>query len=221
MYCDDYYVEPTEFELLMEEFKQSLLESVAEEHKKEMARLRTENAELQDFKRRKDEIEHEHCVQKHRLEWEYSQAKDKLAQARLFELMGNWSMQGWAAKQKTIRLPKCDLCDSDRLRHYTTPTGRKNTELCSCYFSTARYEPTLVRLAQVVQAKKEDRKDDSVWLIFEEDSRDDYARCQTWKNIYEDQSFDDLKGVGAVFLDKSKCEEYCAWLTANQPNKIF
>lgn len=50
---DDFYDEPSEFQIQIAEFKQSLMESVKQEFLDEMERLKTENRELQTFKREK------------------------------------------------------------------------------------------------------------------------------------------------------------------------
>ena len=57
---DDFYNEPSEFEEQIEEFKQSLMDSVKEEFTDEMELLRKENKRLQDIKFRMREIEAEH-----------------------------------------------------------------------------------------------------------------------------------------------------------------
>ena len=60
MYYDDFYNEPSEFEQQIYEFKQALVKAVKEEYQEELETLRKENAELADFKSKKDELERAH-----------------------------------------------------------------------------------------------------------------------------------------------------------------
>ena len=61
---DDFYSEPIDFEMQVDEFKSSLMASVKDEYKAEMARLRKENAELKPVKERMREIEFERTREK-------------------------------------------------------------------------------------------------------------------------------------------------------------
>ena len=65
---DDFYSEPIDFEMQVDEFKSSLMASVKDEYKAEMARLRKENAELKPVKERMREIEFERTREKDDLE---------------------------------------------------------------------------------------------------------------------------------------------------------
>ena len=49
-YPDDFYCEPSEFEMQVEEFKESLAKSIKSEFLEEMERLKAENRKLQGIK---------------------------------------------------------------------------------------------------------------------------------------------------------------------------
>ena len=50
-YDDDFYNEPSEFDMLVGEFKESLMKSVKESYVKEMEQLKKENEELKEFRK--------------------------------------------------------------------------------------------------------------------------------------------------------------------------
>lgn len=51
-YEEDFYHEPSEFELYMDQIKENLMKSIKNEFVTEMERLREENLELQTVKKR-------------------------------------------------------------------------------------------------------------------------------------------------------------------------
>lgn len=92
---DEFYNEPSEFERQVGQFKQSLIEAVKREHKDEVDRLRKENTELQEIKKRKKEIEQDHKNALSALNREKQEFERKTKQARLDELLGECWLQGW------------------------------------------------------------------------------------------------------------------------------
>jgi hypothetical protein len=124
MNYDDFYAEPSEFEMQIEEFKDGLMKSVKQEFLDEMERLKAENAELRVFKSRKNEIEAERKKESHEHLLKLEDAERNAKKMRLSELMSENFLQGWGVESKGEKMPKCDKCDKHRRIKYTTPLGK-------------------------------------------------------------------------------------------------
>ncbi|MEG0380440.1 MAG: hypothetical protein RR603_01930, partial [Kurthia sp.] len=83
---DDFYHEPSEFEMQIEEFKQSLIASVKEEYVDKMDSLIKENNQLQEAKRNLKSIEQDYEKRKCELAMEKEEIHRQVRRERLSEL---------------------------------------------------------------------------------------------------------------------------------------
>lgn len=130
--------EPREEEMALIE---AIKENVEQDIKQEMERLRKENAELQQYKQERQEVEKIKNHYQLKLQTEIEMYKRQLRTARLEELFGDHLVIGWAADWKAILPPKCDKCDSERYVHFKSPSGQDFKEPCECQKGTKKYSP--------------------------------------------------------------------------------
>jgi len=220
---EEFYYEPSEFDLKVEELKESLTESVKEEFVKELEELRKENAELRYIKNHKEEFEREIENKKRELEMEKQDMKRKVKRERLDKLMEDFQIIRYKAGRKFEKLPKCDKCDERRYVHYKTPLGRDEKETCTCAKSKSYYVPE-----EHIACEFRINRDRNSFTAFYElkpmsnNSNDDYYagidRFSTFAEVIynEDKKFEDLNTHKTFFDNKEECQKYCDWLNAKE-----
>ena len=145
-YYDDFY-EPSEYEIMVKQFKDELKKSVKQEIKDELERLRKENQELQEIKRNfnKALVEEQEYLRQKRFELEM--AKRDLARKRVDELLKEAGLykELYTIEYEYVRKKKCDKCDEDRRIWYKTPSGKDAYEYCECNESYKKYKPNKIK----------------------------------------------------------------------------
>ena len=217
MYYDDFYYETSEFEMQIDEFKESLRKSVKKEFQEEMERLRKENESLQDFKEQKDDIEREHQNALRNLENDKQVFEREIKSKRLVDLLGDFSFKAWAPESKRVEVSKCDACDDGRYIHYKTPSGKDAREECSvCGGRKYVYEPAEVKMFRFTQSKSKYSDDYHIWAYFSlknNSDSDDFCEC---RNIYDGSPFEKVSRYDLAFRSESECQRYCDWLNEEQ-----
>ena len=134
---DDYWAELSEFDQQIEEFKDSLRNSVKDEIKEKIASLENELSELKEFRDEKDKFiqECESKVREAKREAEVvirtaKESEEKWKKARLHQLLGDYLTVGWKVGNSWEYGEKCNKCDENRKIHFTSPQGKKYTEDC-------------------------------------------------------------------------------------------
>lgn len=213
---DEFYNEPSGFDIQVDAFKQTLLNTVKDEYKAEMEQLRKENAELQDVKMRMVEIEKEHNQKMYEIDRMKTNLKMEVRRERLKELMGDFRVELFRAYSRNRKPQKCDKCDEYRRIWYKTPSGKNAYEECECAKGAVYFEPSgmmcssfEVRNGNFVAWYKElDGNEDGMKFAFDADSR-------VPKNIYSGQDFSEIEShYDMYFKNKDECQAYCDWLTA-------
>ena len=210
---DEFYNEPSEFDMQVEEWKATLRESVKNEYKEEMDRLRKENAELRDIKNEWKERTAELDRKKYEMEMTISEAEKKAKRARLTELLKPLceTAYGYEYEYKYVR-DKCDKCDKYGYIHYKSPQGHDVKEQCDCSKKICVYHPVEAKVVKISQHRYQ--KEPSIVFQFprrtEEIDNDDI--CET-REIYRGQEFKDIHAwSGIIFLNKQDCERFCEYL---------
>lgn len=188
----------------------AIKESVRQDIKTEMERLRKENAELQQYKKERQEYES-------RLQTEVEAYKRTLRQGKVKELFGDYIGTGWGVGCNTILPPKCNKCDEKRLVHFKSPSGRELTELCECACGKFVYKPIELTLIKFSKYRDEIIR----YFIDRDHTTENYWEYEdSTSNIYDGKTpFEDLICWRIVFLDKETCERYCAWKTEQEAKK--
>lgn len=216
-YEDDFYNEPSEFEIIVEEFKASLMKSVKDEYLTEMEQLRNENAQLQDVKNNFSDIKKDYENKKRQLEIERNSLKSEVRRERLSELTKDLQVIMYKAYSKRVKQPKCDKCDKDRKIRYKTPLGNDAYERCDCDTGDLVYEPQ-----DYMRVEFNIRDGMRAWYqINNFNSRDEYARfdesSQYAKAVYkEGMDYSEISEYSTFFKTKEECQAYCDYLNSKE-----
>ncbi|MBU5672690.1 hypothetical protein [Paenibacillus brevis] len=219
-YDEDFYCEPSEFERQIDEFKQSLMKSVRDEYKAEMELLRKENEELQEFKKRKTEMEAEHVRALSIVQSEKRDLENRLKRMRLTELLGENLLIGWFPSSQDNKKPKCDKCDEHRRIHYKTPSGRSEHEMCECSKSVRSYKPEEIECYKFYQSKNSWGGDyPTVSLYYQRKVEQEYDSFEARREPFGGEPFEKVSRWNVVFNSQVECQKYCDWLTAKEAEK--
>lgn len=216
-YDEDFYCEPSEFEMQIEEFKSSLLDSVKDEYKQRMENLQKENTELQEIKKNFEAIKRDYANKERQLQIERNDLERKVRNERLSELTKDLQVLMYKAYSKQVKKPKCEKCDSNRRIYYKTPLGRDDYEQCECDTGERVYEPK-----EYMRIEFNIRDGMRAWYeINNFDSRDEYARfdsnSQYAKVVYkEDMPYESIEKYSTFFKSKEECQAYCDYLNEQE-----
>lgn len=132
MYEDFYNEGPSDYELFMNDLKETLKKSIKDEFIKEMDKLRAENKKLQDVKENFEQIKLDYAHKEQELKAREQDMEKNLARKKIMELatIADMKAQIYYIDDDTAYLPKCDKCDENRLIHFKSPTGKDCTEPC-------------------------------------------------------------------------------------------
>ena len=192
--------------------------SVRDDIKQEMERLRKENAELQQYKKERQEVEDIKNWYKSRYQIEVESYKRTLRQEKIKELFGDYIVTGWGIKQKITLPPKCDKCDKNRYVHFKSPRGKDLREPCQCANGKKEYFPLELYLIRIKQGGmfNGEREIFNYYapIVHDPDDYRDVFDC-----VYKGKPFEEVNFYNVVFLDKETCEKYCAWKTEQEAKK--
>ncbi|ANY67287.1 hypothetical protein BBD42_12995 [Paenibacillus sp. BIHB 4019] len=209
---DDFYCEPSEFERQIEEFRQSLMNSVKDEYKAEMERLRTENAELQQVKNRMKDIERERSHEKNDVERAKRDALKEAKQLRLSELLRDYKHVIYRADYNHEYLEKCGNCDEKRKVRYITPLGREEKEECTCAKHIKRY---FIREVHASRIEHYSAAGDISVTYYDDIDEERIIRSTIHK------AGTDVKKAKEWFCfeEKEDCEKFIDWMNAQEAAK--
>ena len=225
---DDFYGEPSEFEMQISEFKDSLKQSVSHEWIDKMNALEKENAELQEVKRNFEAIKSDYEKKKRECEWEKERviknAEYEARRARLRDLMKDVQKIFWDVSYTYKYGAKCDKCNDNRQISYKTPSGKEAFEDCECAKRIQIIEP---RMQMLYEIALRDRNGSTVQTWFQEHKGDDddyYTRTDYFgeKIVIEDDAdftklnLDDMNKF--YFCSYEKCEDFCDWYNSTIKN---
>lgn len=221
-YEDDFY-EPSEYDEMVEEFKEKLRASVKQEIKDEIERLKSELEEIKVF--RSERVKYYEALKEaqqkaNRAEAEYKRkaelAKREARSERAQELLRNISVVGYRPKAIYTDRPKCDKCDEHRKIHFKSPQGRECTEDCACATKIIRYEPCE---AQLLRLTVNDKSISSYYTRVEVGYDYDIYDCSASVWEKEEDSFEKTPRYCTVFLEEANCQAYCDWLNEKEAQK--
>lgn len=223
--CDyeDFY-EPSEFELLVEDFKDELRKSVKKEWIDKMNRLEAENKELQEVKKNFNQIKSDY----EKAKWEckresekaIANAKGDAYSARLSELLDDMKAEYWSIKKEFVKKPKCDKCDANRMVAYITPLGKQAKEQCTCDETESKYVPCERVIYQIglYNSRIESwfvrkRKEDEDTFVSEPEY---YRHMFVVKDEEDISSLVEKNEYSLYFESFEKCQEYCDYLNLRE-----
>ena len=86
-YQDDFYNEPSEFDMQVEEFKESLAKSIKSDFLEEMERLKAENRKLQGIKENFEQVKRDYERKKQECERVMREAENKAKRMKVEEML--------------------------------------------------------------------------------------------------------------------------------------
>lgn len=209
---EDFYHEPSEFEMQIDEFKDSLLSSVKEEYVAKMDRLIKENAELQIVKKDFEKIKSDYEQKERKLNYERQDLESKVRRERLSNLIKDLEVEYFTVASRSKRKPKCEKCDEDRRIYYNTPSGRRTYESCDCSGSIPIYEPMPIILSTFNIRRGEGNawysvkyrgKDDEYLAYYEDSINGDEL-------ITDESQFEDIGyAYKTLFANKEIAQKFC------------
>ena len=207
--------EPREEEMALIE---AIKENVKQDIKQEMERLRKENAELQQYKKERQEVENIKKWYESRLQTEVEAYKGELRTAKIKELFGDYIVIGWGVTRKITLPPKCDKCDSERYIHFKSPSGKDLKEPCQCAHGKKTYHSLELHLIRINQGDifNGERRIFNYYAPRVHDS-DDYR--DVFDRVYKGEPFEKINEWNVVFLNKEDCEKYCEWKMEQEAKK--
>lgn len=232
---DDYWAEPSEFDQQIEEFKDSLRNSVKDEIKEKIVSLENELVKVKEFRDEKDKFiqECESKVREAKREAEVSirtakESEEKWKKARLHQLLGDYLTVGWKVGNSWEYGEKCNKCDENRKIHFTSPQGKKYTEDCQCAKRYYKYFPQEATLCKFYVRKKNFGWNDKGEIDFYNryytvvDYDDDYDRYESADHVYtssDDIDYEKVNSYNAVFLNEEDCQKFCDWKNKQEVRK--
>lgn len=219
-YFEDFYHEPSEFEMKMDELKRSLLDSVREEYVTEMDLLRKENEELQEVKKNMEQIKREYSDKKQELNFERQKLLSVLRRERLSALFKDSENIMFKPTSTGTKLPKCEKCNSKRQITYKTPLGKDAYEMCDCNKSKYEYQPS----EYIAIEMRIDRNKTGMTAFYklkpQSNDDDDYLSYQSstlLEVIYnEGMKYEDLTKSRTFFRTEEECQKYCDYLNSKE-----
>ena len=225
---DDYWAELSEFDQQIEEFKDSLRNSVKDEIKEKIASLENELSELKEFRDEKDKFiqECESKVREAKREAEVAirtakESEEKWKKARLHQLLGDYLTVGWKVGNSWEYGEKCNKCDENRKIHFTSPQGKKYTEDCQCAKRHYKYFPKEATLCKFYVRKENFGWDDNRYYTVV-DCDDDYDRYERADHVYtssDNIDYEKVNSYNAVFLNEEDCQKFCDWKNKQEARK--
>jgi len=218
---EEFYGEPSEFDMQIDDFKKALLSSVKTEFIDKMTRLEKENFELQDVKNNLKQIKADYDNKARELEVKKQNAKHEAKKMRLSELMKDYQIFLYAASVKWKQEEKCNHCNEQRLIEFSMPSGRKTYVQCECNTSS-RYYVVSQHAIYTLQLNS-DGKVYAYYKLIDDGKYGEYLKFSNEFDshiveniITEYTKYVDVDIHKPYFTTQEECQKYCDWLNANQ-----
>lgn len=214
---DDDFYGPSEFDEKVDEWKETLRESVKEKFKSRMAELEAENAELQEIKKNWSAKVAELEREKEQAVMETKKAAMKAKQMRAEELLKETLPYAYYVDAKYETGPKCDKCDDNRYIHYKSPQGYDRVEACDCSFQKVTYAVKTVPLIKLYPQNNPKQALAPVYLVH----MDSDSNCRyTAERFFDTEPFDAIRSCDTpLFETEEKAKAYADYCNRKEQVK--
>lgn len=207
---DTGYYEPSEFEELCEQLKETLKKSAWKDLIDKIKELESEIETLKPYKEQKNEVERV----KRECERKVQESQKNAKEMRIKELFHDNFLTGYMAQSKNERGEKCDKCDKNRKVTFISPLGREMKEDCACATYKTTYhvaETEVVRFYIINNGKGVERYFKRIYSWYNDGQEEgEYDRVS---QVYKGEAFDTKTyWDSVVFLDKDDCQRCCDYL---------
>jgi hypothetical protein len=231
---DEEYYEPTELDIIINEYKDKCKNILLQSIQDEMTILRNENADLKLKNEKCRNRENEIRSKERDLEYKEINLKRKVEEDFYNETMMDTLNKitedyiAWYPEIEYYSNKKCSICDKDRKISAQYPNGEIITKDCSCANKLKRYIPSISKLKTITINKHNSRynSDRKFYINFQREEGPetyDYG-CGDFKiTIIRDKFDDDIKECHEKreykekigLRSKEECQKYCDWLNEN------
>lgn len=208
-YWDEDWYEPSEFDIMMDEFKESIKSNARQEIKDEIAGLKNELATLKEVKENWKKIEQENSRLKLEVQRIKEDAERNANKAKLDDLLKDCPFVAYCIDCSFEYVQeKCDKCDNTRQIHFTSPSGKDYKELCSCAQKKMIYSPREIQLYGLQVPFNSNQQKVKPIYICEKNSDNSYSLT----NCVDDMDFKRVEDIWRPFFkDYGRAVEYCEW----------
>lgn len=225
-YDDEFYNEPSEFEMQMEEFKEGLAKAIKSEFLEEMECLKKENRNLQEIKEHFEQIKRDYERKKSECDRVMFEASEKAKRMKIEELMEHFKVFFWRPDWEYLYGPKCDKCDENRRIDVVLPSGKTVKDECQCGKSSMR----VMLPERMVRHEFADRKQGiAAWYRACGKEGERYYTLDCIRSVFAEKnmvqpgtSFDVLEKKenqqDLLFASREECLAYCEFL--NEKNGV-
>lgn len=162
----DFYCEPSESDIAIQELKEHLKKEVKSEILNKLEKLEKENKELQEIKKNKEKLENDYKEKFNQLEREYQIKERTLYQKPLKELIEIIQEEYYYVSYDYLEKPKCSKCNDKRQLEILDDYGRKHYVNCVCketYKSKYLVKPKYIGIITEISKRDEKLK---MWVSF-------------------------------------------------------
>lgn len=218
-YDEEFYNEPSEYDQMVDEFRDSLIKSVKQDFLDKMERLEKENAELREVKQNWERLKTEYEEKQRELIYKIEQERRNVRRERLAKLFEQCGMNVtlFKPKESLFRLDKCEKCDENRRIHFKSPSGIDLQEECECSRGYYPVSPVLYTMVKFHRHIK--NQDCNVYAFFQDESDDYYDYYRSYPivctNLYHGQDFSGLYAElkeNVFFEYEEQCRLYCDYI---------
>lgn len=185
---EDFYYEPSESDVAINELKKHLRNEVKNEIISELEYLKKENQELQDIKNNKDKYEKEYKNKLLELEQDYKEKERTLYKRPIQDLLEIIQEEYYYVSYDMLEKEKCNKCNDDRKIELIDAYKRKHYVNCVC---SERYKSDwLVKtkyIGVITEISKRENKL-KMWVSFS------YSKCSCERDGYY---------VSGIYFDKN------------------
>lgn len=218
-YDDEFYNEPSEFEMQINELKESLSKYIKSEFVEEMERLRKENKNLQGIKEHFEQIKRDYERKKAECDRAICKAEQNAKKMKVNELMDHYKIFIWSTTYEYLYGPKCDKCDKNRKLEVILPSGKKVKDECECSMSRAK----VIIPERMVMYEIADRDREIVaWYRACGEKHDRYFTLEYASSVFFKKtikpgtSFEEIEKIEnqweVMFATEEECLAYCKYL---------
>lgn len=213
MCYEDFFNEPNESDLVIEELKSHLRNEVKEEILNKLNSLKEENEMLLDIKSNWDKLKREYENKISELEREKEKAlknaKHEYYNATLQDLFDNCELfsRVYQVDYTLENLPKCPKCDNNRQHTLISPDGVVHKVSCSCKNSYKVYKAGNTDYIKIYIQKSE--HSEKFYFKITKNDTYDYGYEISKDNIFEKAEEAPNNLYPIFFTTKEEAEKYC------------
>jgi len=232
---DDYeerYYEPSQLDIIVDEYKEKCKEVLLQDVKNEMARLRNENANLKSINESYIKRENEISQKERQLKYDSDNLKRNVETQfyaeKMIDTISRFIEDSivWYPETEYYQGEKCKFCDKDRKISAKYPNGEIVTKACECAKNLSRYVPKTSELTTIKLHKEHSRylSDRKFYLYAcreqNPDKSYDYGSSDFSLTFVRDNFDEEIieyhakkkYGEKIGLRSQEECQKYCDWL---------